>query len=104
MLNENIAKKEVNGVNVTVRIDNVTGAAKYAMEFNVDVTDAVSTVSVKVDITAAITITLKNKAIKGPVADVLRAGQVSLFEYLTGTAEETLTLQPGESQYIYDKR
>lgn len=50
-----------------------------------------------------ITITLKNKAIKGPVADVLRAGQVSLFEYLTGTAEETLTLKPGESQYIYDK-
>lgn len=50
-----------------------------------------------------ITVTLSNKAIKGPVADTLRAGQVALEAYYKGSAPETIKLAPGESQYIYDK-
>ncbi|MBE6024153.1 MAG: hypothetical protein E7231_13295 [Cellulosilyticum sp.] len=51
-----------------------------------------------------ITVTLKNKAIKGPATDILRVGQMSLYDYLSGTiAPETIILQPKEKKYIYDK-
>ena len=50
-----------------------------------------------------ITVTLSNKAIKGPVADTLRAGQVALEAYYKGSAPETIQLAPGESKYMYEK-
>lgn len=55
------------------------------------------------DTTEPITVTLSNKAIKGPVADTLRAGQVALEAYYKGEAPEMITLAPGESKYMYDK-
>lgn len=48
-------------------------------------------------------VTLKNKAIKGPSTDILRVGQLALSEYLKGTASETITLTPGEKKYIYNQ-
>ena len=51
-----------------------------------------------------ITIKLMNKSIKGPATDILRVGQLTLSEYLSGTVPtETITLEPGERKYIYDK-
>ena len=51
-----------------------------------------------------VTVTLKNKSIKGPAPDILRVGQLCLNEYLSGTvAPETIILKPGEKKYIYDK-
>ena len=51
-----------------------------------------------------ITIKLMNKSIKGPATDILRVGQLTLNEYLSGTvATETIVLAPGERKYIYDK-
>ena len=48
-------------------------------------------------------VTLKNKAIKGPSTDILRVGQLALSEYLKGTASETIKLAPGERKYIYEQ-
>ena len=51
-----------------------------------------------------VTVKLLNKAIKGPATDILRVGQLSLSEYLSGTIPtETIVLQPGERKYIYEK-
>ena len=51
-----------------------------------------------------VTVTLTNKAIKGPTTDILRVGQLCLNEYLSGTIPaEIFTLQPGEKKYFYDK-
>lgn len=51
-----------------------------------------------------VTIKLMNKSIKGPATDILRVGQLTLNEYLSGTvATETIVLAPGERKYIYDK-
>ena len=51
-----------------------------------------------------VTIRLMNKSIKGPATDILRVGQLTLNEYLSGTVPtETMTLAPGEKRYIYDK-
>lgn len=51
-----------------------------------------------------VNVTLKNKTIKGPATDVLRVGQLCLNEYLSGAIPpETITLQPGEKKYIYEK-
>ena len=51
-----------------------------------------------------ITIKLLNKSIKWPATDILRVGQLTLSEYLSGTVPtETITLEPGERKYIYDK-
>lgn len=53
---------------------------------------------------APITVTLKNKSIKGPSTDILRVGQLTLVEYLEGKVPtETIVLAPGESKFIYDK-
>lgn len=49
-----------------------------------------------------VTLTLSNKTIKGPVTDVLYLGQRLLYDYLVGSQEEAITLQPGERHYIYD--
>ncbi|MBP3888762.1 MAG: hypothetical protein J6F30_14125 [Cellulosilyticum sp.] len=49
-----------------------------------------------------ITMTLGNKTIKGPVTDILYLGQKLLYDYLVGSQDEVITLQPGEKQYIYD--
>ena len=48
------------------------------------------------------TLTLTNKTIRGPVDDILFLGQKMLSDYLMGSAPETITLMPGEKQYIYD--
>lgn len=54
--------------------------------------------------TEPITVTLYNKAIKGPATDILRVGQLCLVDYLGGKIPpETIELQPGERQYIYNK-
>ena len=51
-----------------------------------------------------VTVQLMNKSIKGPATDILRVGQLTLNEYLSGTVPtETITLAPGERKYIYDK-
>ena len=51
-----------------------------------------------------VTIKLMNKSIKGPATDILRVGQLTLNEYLSGTVPtETIVLAPGERKYIYDK-
>lgn len=51
-----------------------------------------------------VTVKLMNKSIKGPATDILRVGQLTLNEYLSGTvATETIVLAPGERKYIYDK-
>ena len=51
-----------------------------------------------------VTVKLTNKAIKGPATDILRVGQLSLNEYLSGTApSETIVLQPGEKKFFYEK-
>ena len=52
----------------------------------------------------AVTITLANKTIKGPVDDILLLGQKVLNEYLVGSPPETITLIPGEKKYIYDSK
>lgn len=49
-----------------------------------------------------VTFTLSNKTIRGPVTDILYLGQKLLYDYLIGCEDETITLQPGEKQYIYD--
>ena len=48
-----------------------------------------------------VTITLSNKVIKGPNADVMFTGQQILKEYFNGTKSETLTIMPGEKVYLY---
>lgn len=50
------------------------------------------------------TLTLSNKTIKGPVTDILYLGQKLLYDYLAGSPDEVITLQPGERQYIYDSK
>ncbi len=51
-----------------------------------------------------VTIKLMNKSIKGPATDILRVGQLTLNEYLSGTVPtETIVLAPGERKYLYDK-
>lgn len=55
------------------------------------------------DTTQPITVTLTNKVFKGPVADTLRAGQVALEAYYKGVPPEIITLEPGESKYMYEK-
>lgn len=50
-----------------------------------------------------VTVTLKNKVIKGPSTDILRVGQLALKEYLEGTAPESIVLNPGERRFIYDR-
>ena len=52
--------------------------------------------------TMPVTVTLSNKTIKGPVTDVLYLGQKLLYDYLAGSQDEVITLQPGERRYIYD--
>lgn len=52
--------------------------------------------------TTPVTLTLSNKVIKGPVTDVLYAGQKLLYDYLVGSEDEVMVLQPGERRYIYD--
>lgn len=47
-------------------------------------------------------LTLNNKTIKGPVSDVLFLGQKLLYDYLAGSQEEEISLQPGEKYYVYD--
>lgn len=47
-------------------------------------------------------LTLDNKTIKGPITDVLLLGQRLLYDYLAGSSEEVIVLQPGEKRYIYD--
>lgn len=52
----------------------------------------------------AVTVKLINKSIKGPATDILRVGQLSLSEYLSGTVPtETIVLQPGERKFFYEK-
>ncbi|MBQ1273904.1 MAG: hypothetical protein IIY08_00730 [Cellulosilyticum sp.] len=46
--------------------------------------------------------TLGNKTIRGPVTDVLHLGQRVLYDYLSGSQNETIKLKPGEKKYIYD--
>ncbi|MBP3889099.1 MAG: hypothetical protein J6F30_15865 [Cellulosilyticum sp.] len=48
-----------------------------------------------------VTLTLSNESIKGPATDITRVGQRCLFDYLKGTAARTITLAPGEKQWIY---
>lgn len=55
------------------------------------------------DTTEPVTLKLTNNVIKGPATDILRVGQICLYEYLQGTPEEIITLQPGEKRYLYDK-
>lgn len=51
-----------------------------------------------------VTVQLINKSIKGPATDILRVGQLSLQEYLSGKVPtETIVLQPGERKFLYDK-
>lgn len=52
--------------------------------------------------TTPVTLTLSNKTIKGPVTDVLYLGQKLLYDYLAGSEDEVISLQPGERRYIYD--
>ena len=52
--------------------------------------------------TVPVTVTLSNKVIKGPVTDVLYLGQKLLYDYLMGSEDEVISLQPGERRYIYD--
>lgn len=53
---------------------------------------------------APVTLKLINKSIKGPATDILRVGQLSLQDYLSGKVPtETIVLQPGERKYLYDK-
>lgn len=52
--------------------------------------------------TTPVTLTLSNKVIKGPVTDVLYVGQKLLYDYLVGSEDEVMVLQPGERRYIYD--
>ena len=49
-----------------------------------------------------VTLTLSNKTIKGPITDVLYLGQKLLYDYLVGSEDEVVRLQPGERRYIYD--
>lgn len=49
-----------------------------------------------------VTVNLSSKTIRGPVNDILYLGQKMLNDYLTGSGTETITLAPGEKQYIYD--
>lgn len=49
-----------------------------------------------------VNLTLSNKTIRGPVTDVLYLGQRLLYDYLVGSSEEVMVLQPGEKRYIYD--
>ena len=49
----------------------------------------------------AVTLTLSNESIKGPATDITRVGQKVVYDYFTGTEERTITLQPGEKQWIY---
>lgn len=52
-----------------------------------------------------VTITLKNKAIKGPAPDILRVGQVCLSDYLSGKGStETITLKPNENKVFYSQK
>lgn len=51
-----------------------------------------------------VTVTLGNKTIKGPVVDVNYLGQKVLYDYLVGTTDEVVILQPGEKKYIYDSQ
>lgn len=51
-----------------------------------------------------VTVKLINKSIKGPATDILRVGQMSLNEYLSGKIPtETIVLQPGERKVFYEK-
>ena len=49
----------------------------------------------------AVTMTLSNESIKGPATDITRVGQRVLYDYFKGTEPRTITLQPGEKQWIY---
>lgn len=46
---------------------------------------------------------LSNQVMRGPSTDILRVGQLALKEYLEGTEEERILLQPGERRYIYNQ-
>ncbi len=48
-----------------------------------------------------VTLTLRNESIKGPATDITRVGQKVLYDYLIGTEARTITLEPGEKQWIY---
>lgn len=48
-----------------------------------------------------VTITLSNKIVKGPAADVMYLGQQLLKDYLQGKGTETMTIAPGQKVYLY---
>lgn len=51
-----------------------------------------------------ITVTIKKKTVKGPATDVLAIGQKLLYDFFKSEQVETITLKPGERQYIYDSK
>lgn len=48
-----------------------------------------------------VTLNLSNEAIKGPATDITRVGQKVVYDYLTGSETRSITLQPGEKQWLY---
>lgn len=50
-----------------------------------------------------VVVTLSNEAIKGPATDITRVGQKVVYDYLTGVKPRTITLKPGEKQWIYSQ-
>ena len=50
-----------------------------------------------------VNLTLSNEAIKGPSTDITRIGQKVVYDYLAGTSARTITLNPGEKQWIYSQ-
>ena len=50
-----------------------------------------------------VVVTLSNEAIKGPATDITRVGQKVVYDYLTGVKARTITLKPGEKQWIYSQ-
>lgn len=52
--------------------------------------------------TMPVTITLKDKILKGPSSDTLYIGQLLLFDYFKGNGYISYTLQPGEKMFLID--
>ena len=87
--------------------DSITGTGRLLIHHINNIFGATDTQKLAVIMenptTEPVTVTLKNKVIKGPSTDILRVGQLALNEYLKGTPAETITLNPGERKFMYNQ-